>query len=111
MFGRAGAQMIIQLASVDFGHFTVAIDDRDDERAVKMLMATLAQDPDTLQRSAQRRAFHPSLLRQPVAQGAIGHPELERADRVLGSDPAPPQVFEGFGILQQCLMVVLDDLA
>ncbi len=48
VFGGAGAQMIIQLAAVDLRHRTVGIDDRDDERAVKMLVAALAQDPDAL---------------------------------------------------------------
>jgi len=76
-----------------------------------MLVAALAQDPDALQRSAQGRAFHPGFLRQSIAQGAIGHAELEGADGFFRTDPAPLQVFERFGTLQQCLMVVLDDLA
>jgi hypothetical protein len=99
VFGCAGAQMFIQLATVDFRHFSVANDDWDDERAVKMLVAALAQDPDALQRSAQGRAFHPGFLRQSIAQGAIGHAELEGADRFLGSCPAPLQVFKRFRIL------------
>ena len=94
--------MVIHLAAVDFRDLTSCCDHRDHERAVEVLMATLAQDPDALQRAAQRRAFHPVLLRQPVAQRAIGKAELERADRFLGADPAPLQVFERFGALQQC---------
>jgi len=51
------------------------------------MLVSVSRRDDALQLTAHRRSLHTILLRQPIAQRAIGVAELERLDRLLGADP------------------------
>ena len=75
-----------------------------------MLVSALTQETDALQLTAHRRSLHTILLRQPIAQRAIGVAELERLDRLLGADPTALEIIERLGTGEQGLVVVVDHL-
>src|SRR6516164_7165304 len=93
----AGAQPLGDLAAVDFGDFTRGCDHRDHDRAVEVLMSALAQKSDALQLSADRSSLDSILLRQSVAERAIGIAQAERLDRFLRADAAALEVIERLG--------------
>jgi hypothetical protein len=60
-------------------------------------MAGLAEQAECLQAAAQLGSFLPVLLRQPVAEGAVGVTELESGDHFGMVDPPGAQVSECLG--------------
>jgi hypothetical protein len=62
-------------------------------------MTAGAEQSDTLQLAAQRRAFNAVLLGQPIAERSIGEPELEVGDGLRRREPALREVIERFRAL------------
>ena len=75
-----------------------------------MLVARRPKDPEALQSSPHLGALLPVLLRQPVAERAVGVTELEGIERLGVVDATALQVGEGFGRLGERPVVEGDHL-
>ena len=61
VIGRAISQVVVDLASVEFGHLAGRIDDREHDGAGEVLMTGGAVQSQALQLAADRRPFFPGL--------------------------------------------------
>lgn len=105
---RALAQPRRDLAAVDLRNLSVLVHDRDDDTAVEVLVAALAQNPERLQPLAQLGA---PARRQPVGERAVREAELEAPGHLGGAQPPLLQVLERFGALRERLVIVADHVA
>ena len=64
---RAFAQVVADLAAVDFGDVALHIEYRHDQRAVEVFVAAVAVETDFLQAGADFRAGNAIFLRQAQA--------------------------------------------
>ncbi len=110
MRGRAGAEIVADLAAVGLEDVAGFIADRDDERAVEVLVAAGAQHAEPLELASECRALLRVVAGQPVGKRSISVAELEALDGIGGPDAALLKVSQGLGGLLQGLVVVADDL-
>lgn len=83
---------------------------RNHQRAVKVLMAAVADDPQRLQLATEFSTRFAVALRQPVLQRSIRTAELELLDQVHVVQAALFQIIQRLRALQQRLVVVVDHL-
>ncbi len=108
------AQVVTNLATVDFDDVAVFIHHGNDQRTVEMLMAALAVNAERLQARADLGTSETILLRQAQAQAAVGDAQAEGVDQFRTSRPGQTprfQVGQRLRRLLQAPVVVVDDLA
>ena len=108
---RALAQAGRDLAAVQAEHVAREIEDRDHYRTVEVLVAALAQDAELLQPPAHLGAGLAVLLRQPVAERAVGEAQLAVRNHLGMREAAAFEIAQRFGRSLQHLVVVVDHLA
>ena len=90
----ARAQLVGDLAAVDLGDVPGWGDDRDHDRAVKMLVPGVAQEPEPLQATADLRPPMRFFSGSRYPNVRFGKAQLERFDCFLGADAATFQIIE-----------------
>jgi len=106
VFRRAFAQVVVDLAAIDLGDFAGRRDDRDDDRAVKMLVSRFAPQPDLLQATPDVAPRLAALLREPEAQRPVSKADLEALDHLPIVEATLGEIRQGLGCLFQALVVV-----
>src|SRR6185437_13448796 len=94
VIGRAGTQVIADLAAVDLRDLAGVADHGDHERAVEVLVAGLAQDSHPLKRRTQLRTRLVLLRRQPIGERAVGVAESEAFDELAVPEASGLEVFQ-----------------
>ena len=107
---RALPQRSVDLPAVRLHHLAIEIEDRDDERAVQVLVAALADDPQLLEAFADLLPCLAARLRQAQTERAVGKAQLESPNRLVVGDSALLEVRERLWALEQGLVVVVDHL-
>ena len=76
----AASQLAVDLAAVDLGHVAVGVEYGEDDAAVELAVARLAEDADLLQPRAELHARFELLVRERQGQGPVGKADLETVD-------------------------------
>ena len=108
---RSLAQPRRNLAAVHLAHVALEIEDRNHDRAVEVLVTALAQNAELLQTAAHLRSAPAVLVRQPVAERAVGKADAKLRDHLRVREPTAFEVLQRLGTLLQRLVVIIDHLA
>lgn len=107
----ARAQVVPDLPAVDLDDLAVVAEDRDDKRAIEMLVARGAVKADALQLTSDRGARLAVLLGQSQAQRAVGIAEAEAVDQFAVDQALGFEEGQGFRGLLEGVVVVADHLS
>src|SRR5690606_18604906 len=89
---RSLPQMVIDLPTVHLHHTAMFVENRDDQAAVEVLVAALAEDSKTLELFALLDSDPLALRWQTIGEGAVREAETESLDQLRMHQPALFQV-------------------
>ncbi|CCW17159.1 hypothetical protein EBBID32_14980 [Sphingobium indicum BiD32] len=111
MIGRALAQIVPDLAAVEVDHDARPVADRHHQAPAQMLMAAVAQHAEPLELAPHVCARLAVLLRQTVAQGAIGKAKAEGVDQIRMGEATLFQIGQRLRVGTQRTAIIVRHIA